>query len=98
MANEKGFIDNEWNGGRRHVDVLRELAGDSVGVVKIATGFVSPKGLVPLAEATEGREVWLLVGDLRTLQGANHSSDDVKRVLAWVRQPHAYAHHSIRCL
>ena len=69
MTDTSEFIDNGWNGGLRHVDVLRELADDSVGEVRIATGFVSPKGLAALAKATEGRDVRLLIGDLKTLRG-----------------------------
>ena len=87
MTDAREFIDNGWNGGRRHVDVLQELADDSVGEVKIATGFVSPKGLVVLAEATEGRDVRLLIGDLKTLQGYNHGLPDLEIALDWVRQP-----------
>ena len=87
MTDAREFIDNGWNGGRRHVDVLRELAGDSVGEVKIATGFVSPKGLAALAKAAEGRDVRLLIGDLKTLRGHNHGLQDLEMALDWVRQP-----------
>ena len=87
MTDAREFIDNGWNGGRRHVDVMRELADDSVGEVKIATGFVSPKGLAALAEATEGRDVRLLIGDLKTLRGHNHGLQDLEIALDWVRQP-----------
>ncbi len=87
MTDTSEFIDNGWNGGRRHVDVLRELADDSAGEVKIATGFVSPKGLAALAKATEGRDVRLLIGDLKTLRGANHKPEDLEIALDWVRQP-----------
>lgn len=87
MTDAREFIDNGWNGGRRHVDVLQELADDSVGEVKIATGFVSPKGLAALAKATEGRDVQLLIGDLQTLRGYNHGRQDLEIALDWVRQP-----------
>ena len=87
MTDTREFIDNGLNDGRRHVDVLQELADDSVGEVKIATGFVSPKGLVALAKATEGRDVRLLIGDLKTLQGYNHGLQDLEIALDWVRQP-----------
>lgn len=87
MTDAREFVDNGWNGGRRHVDVLQELADDSVGEVKIATGFVSPKGLAALAEATEGRDVRLLIGDLQTLRGYNHGLQDLEIALDWVRQP-----------
>ena len=87
MTDTSEFIDNGWNGGRRHVDVLRELVDDSVGEVKIATGFVSPKGLAALADATEGRDVRLLIGDLKTLRGHNHGLQDLEIALDWVRQP-----------
>lgn len=87
MAEASEFIDNGWSDGRRHVDVLQELADDSVGEVKIATGFVSPKGLAALAKATEGRDVLLLIGDLQTLRGYNHGLQDLEIALDWVRQP-----------
>lgn len=87
MTDAREFIDNGWSGGRRHVDVLRELARDSVGEVKIATGFVSPKGLAALAEATEDRDVLLLIGDLKTLRGYNHGLQDLEIALDWVCQP-----------
>lgn len=87
MTDAREFIDNGWNGGRRHVDVLRELADGSVGVVKIATGFVSPKGLAALAEATESRDVLLLIGDLKTLRGYNHGLRDLEIALDWLQQP-----------
>lgn len=87
MTDAREFIDNGWSGGRRHVDVLQELADDSVGEVKIATGFVSPKGLAALAKATEGRDVLLLIGDLQTLRGYNHGLQDLEIALDWVRQP-----------
>lgn len=87
MTDARELIDNGWSGGRRHVDVLQELADDSVGEVKIATGFVSPKGLAALAKATEGRDVQLLIGDLQTLRGYNHGRQDLEIALDWVRQP-----------
>lgn len=93
MTDAREFIDNGWNGGRRHVDVLRELADDSVGEVKIATGFVSPKGLAALAKAAEGRDVRLLVGDLKTLRGHNHGLQDLEMALDWVRQPNVRVKH-----
>ena len=93
MTDAREFIDNGWNGGRRHVDVLRELADDSVGEVKIATGFVSPKGLATLAKATEGRGVRLLIGDLKTLRGANHKPEDLEIALDWVRQHNVRVKH-----
>lgn len=93
MTDASEFIDNGWSGGRRHVDVLRELSDDSVGEVKIATGFVSPKGLAALAEATEGRDVLLLIGDLKTLRGYNHDLRDLEIALDWVRQPNVRVKH-----
>ncbi len=79
------FLDNGRNGGATHRHGLQALAAGSAGEIKIATGFVSPKGLATLADAAGDRPVRLVVGNLRTLQGKNHNLSEVGKVLNWLQ-------------
>ena len=85
------FIDNGWAGGRTHGEILDDLVEGSEGVIRLATGFVSPLGLLKVAQSTAGREVRLMVGDLRKLHGAtakNKIAPEVyESVCEWLHQP-----------